>query len=497
MSGMRKMDNKGFTLVEIMLSMAILALISIPLMKYFSDSLRYAAQTEQKQKATLIAQETVEFIKSQKKIVVELDTAATATPDPDDPDATPAPVAKYNLASQLLYRFGGYATPEADGFPAKTPETEIPDQFHTTGATIDASDASSPLVYRYVDQRSGKYYIEVKMNCITPCSEVESPAIMKIDDRKNVVVAERSEVMDAITHFSTLNINQYMAWNGGLLEDPTITASPTPDPYLYYTIEPDPDDPVEVTEYKQLSEAEIRNNMDRIIYVTISKGDTDDKFTVSAYYQFFCKDVYGPGTHSDMEYPSATICESTVENLDGIFLMFNKMSETNDYIQVTWDVADPDVPYPAIRFVVQDDVVTEADLTEATPTPDPSAEPTEAPEETASPEPTETPDPALSYNLTVDFYKFTSTETKPMIYSNLSADSFTFKKVMDSVTKPGDEGQTEASAVNYPGGLTVHTLTGSGVPVRIFDIEVNVYANEKAKDDGDEPLVTLNTTKVE
>ncbi len=497
MSGMKKMDNKGFTLVEIMLSMAILALISIPLMKYFSDSLRYAAQTAEKQKATLIAQETVEFIKGQKKIVVEIPNAATPTPDPDDPDATVAPVTNYDLASELIYRFGGYATPEATGAPAKTPEVEIPDQFYATGATIDGAGASSPLVYRYLDSKSKKYYIEVKMNCITPCSEVESPAIMKIDDRKNVVVAERTEVMDAITHFSTLNINQYMAWNGGMLADPDMTPEPTEEPYILYSLEPDPDDPVEVTEYRQLTEAEIRANMDRIIYITITKGDTDDKFTVSAYYQFFCKDVFGPGTDSDMEYPSATICETTVETLDGIFLMFNKMSDTNDYIQVTWDVTDPDVEYPAFRFVVQDDVVTEDDLTPTvSPSPDPDAEPTDAPEETTSPEPTATPDPTATYNLTVDWYKFTSTESKPKVYSNLDAGNFTFKKVLNDVTKPGDAGQEDAYASDYT-GIPVHTLTGSGVPVRIFDIEVAVYADEDAKTDGEEPLVTLKTTKVE
>ncbi len=497
MSGMRKMNNKGFTLVEVMLSMAILALISIPLMKYFSDSLRYAAQTAEKQKATLIAQETVEFIKSQKKVVVELDAVATATPDPDDPEATSAPAARFDLASQLLYKFGGYATPEASGAPAKTPETEIPDQFYATGATIDGTGASSPLVYRYLDQKSGKYYIEVSMNCITPYDDVESPAIMKIDDRKNVVVAERTEVSDAITHFSTLNINQYMAWNGGILEDPDMSPSPTPDEFLYASMSPNPSDgPVEA-EYKQLTEAEIRANMDRIIYITITKGEHDDKFTVSAYYQFFCKDVFGPGTDSDMEYPSATICESSVESLDGIFLMFNKMSEVRDYIQVKWNVTDPDIEYPAFRFVVQDDVVTEEDLAATpTPTPDPSAEPTDVPEETESPEPTETPDPTLSYNLTVDWYGFEhNPDSTPTIYSNLDASSFTFKKVLDEITKPGDEEQFAAGASDYE--LPVHTLTGSGVPVRIFEIEVSVYADENSKDDGDDPLVTLKTTKVE
>ena len=70
MNRMRKINKKGFTLIEVMLSIAILALISVPLMKYFSDSLKYSAQTAEKQNANFIAQETMEAIKAQRKIVI-------------------------------------------------------------------------------------------------------------------------------------------------------------------------------------------------------------------------------------------------------------------------------------------------------------------------------------------------------------------------------------------------------------------------------------------
>ncbi|MCR5500954.1 MAG: type II secretion system GspH family protein, partial [Acetatifactor sp.] len=186
MSGKNKIGNKGFTLVEIMLSIAILALISVPLMKYFSDSLRYAAQTAEKQKATMIAQETIEYIRSQKKIVLDHDVTTTpapvvtAEPDPDaevDPDASPTPEPTpvtpvtrktYYLAPELTYLFGGY-----DGAP--TPDVAIPEEFANTGATLDATGALESMVYRYIDKRSGKYLVEVSMNCTTPAYEVDSP----------------------------------------------------------------------------------------------------------------------------------------------------------------------------------------------------------------------------------------------------------------------------------------------------------------------------------
>ena len=493
MSGRAKMGNKGFTLVEVMLSIAILALISVPLMKYFSDSLKYATQTAEKQKAVLIAQETVEYIKSQKKIVKPVTTTATATPattGTPDPDATLPPANNYVLAPELVYRFGGYVTPAPSGTPENAPQIIVPDKFYASGATLDGAGGASPLVYRYVDQKSGKYYIEVSMNCITPADQVSSPAIMNIDDSRNVVIPERTEVMDAITHFSTLNINQYLSWNGGYMEDPNMSPTPTPDEFIYITVAPDdPGDLPVVAEYKQLSEAEIRENMNRIIYITISKGNDDATFKVSAYYQFFCKDVFGPGTDSDMEYPSASLCEANVENLDGIFLMFNKLSSTRDYIQVIWEVTDPNIPYPDFRFVVQDDVVTEEDLADS------DDEDDEDDEDEVIPETTITPVDPSAYNLRVYWHNFTSDEYVPSVHSNLPADNFTFVgNVDDPITEPEETIAEGALREDIP----VTTLTGSGVPVRIFDITVKVYANKKAyENEPDNPLVELKTTKVE
>ena len=66
----KKNGNEGFTLIEVVLSIAILALISVPLMKYFTDSMRYAAKSAERQGANLLAQETLEYIKAQKRLVI-------------------------------------------------------------------------------------------------------------------------------------------------------------------------------------------------------------------------------------------------------------------------------------------------------------------------------------------------------------------------------------------------------------------------------------------
>ncbi len=486
MSKQMKLGNNGFTLVEIMLSIAILALISIPLMKYFSDALGYAGQTAQKQKATLIAQETIEVIKAQRKIVKPY-TGATPVPGSTE---TPR---NYDLAPELISLFNG-----KDG---TSPEVVIPNKFYETGATREnngESIATKQLVYRYVDKRSGEYYIEVGLTCDTPASEVSSPAILGIDDSKNVVIAERTEEMDAITHFSTLNINNYMNWNGGMFDDPDLTPSPTPDDeFEYLIVTPGPDDPPIIADPTPLSEAEIRENMDKIIYITIKQTD-DGKFTVTASYLFFCEDVFGPGTNSDMSYTSSTICETTVETLEGIFLMFNKLNPEIDNIQISWLIDDESIPYPDFRFVIQDDIVVagddEGETGEGETGEGETGEGETGEDETGEGETGEGDDEDFGsdYKLKINFYHFTH-EENPVVHSNLPQANFKFVDVFTPITSTVVDEANESPR----GSVSVESLTGSGVPVRIFDIEVNVYANKKAYDAHKEPLVSLKTTKVE
>lgn len=48
-------ENKGFTLIEIVITTVVLATISIPLLAYFSESMRHSARTKQQQNAVVAA----------------------------------------------------------------------------------------------------------------------------------------------------------------------------------------------------------------------------------------------------------------------------------------------------------------------------------------------------------------------------------------------------------------------------------------------------------
>ena len=73
----RKQNNAGFSLIEVILSMAILAIISIPLLSYFTESMKYNAKMADKQHATTLAQEVLEDLKNQDVLVADEGTGET------------------------------------------------------------------------------------------------------------------------------------------------------------------------------------------------------------------------------------------------------------------------------------------------------------------------------------------------------------------------------------------------------------------------------------
>lgn len=56
-------EDRGFTLIEIVITIVVLALISIPMLAYFSDAMKHTARTKEQQNAVVAAQNIVEELK--------------------------------------------------------------------------------------------------------------------------------------------------------------------------------------------------------------------------------------------------------------------------------------------------------------------------------------------------------------------------------------------------------------------------------------------------
>lgn len=453
--------NKGFTLIEVMLSIAILALISIPLLKYFSDSLRYAVITERKQKATLTAQETLEFIKGQDQLMKyqgKLNAAGET-------------VMHYDINDSLKNYFQVWAS------PAPYPSYE---ELTAAQTAYDADDGKGTLTYVYSTAQESYpkgFDVKVTLTTNTGASEVSRPVEYGIDDRTNVVAAEFSEEEDAIAYFVAMNTAAYIQRMGGYVVG--VTPAPEASGLDLYTVAPD--DPEETTvpagptshpydTVDLLTEDEIKALMKRDIIVKISRADAlleegvSTFFTVNVTYVYTCPNIENTDPLTPSEFVSNPLVDTNVETLDGIYLMFNKLTESDDTISFEFEDdsamgAMDASSYPDIRLICQDILIEETE------------EEGEGGGGGA---------PALGYTLTTNFTGFTGWSKLPDAKTNLVSPDTIVVGDCDCPSRV----------------LTLDPLTDSHNPVRIFKISVAVYEKGKAES-GDAPLVEMVTSKTE
>ena len=163
----KKSKNAGFSLLEVILSMAILAIISIPLLMYFAESIRYSALMEEEQKATMLAQEITEDLKVQDNLIA-IPTGETA-----------------------------YSVPY------------LKDAGYTEMVNALAADGTGNITLSGTD---GNYDVEVMLSTATAANAVIRPIIYGIDDTTDVLAVEREQKNQAVAYFMAVN-NAYYASN--------------------------------------------------------------------------------------------------------------------------------------------------------------------------------------------------------------------------------------------------------------------------------------------
>ena len=451
--------NSGFTLIEVMLSIAILALISIPLMNYFSDSLRYSGLTAQKQKATLLAQETLEFIKSQDALMKwQSKTSSSGTT-----------VMHYDITEPLKTKFG---------VPVMTYE-----QLASEQPSLDSANGKGTLVYDYLDTPDSYpqgFDVRVTIQTNTGATEISSPIVYGIDDTTNVVIAEGTEEDEAIMDFLSKNAMTIIQQNGGYIIAATPEPTTTPDAWVY--VSPDPTTTPGATStpepVAELTESDVKEKMKRTIYIDMDMSDAliegavTKVYSVKAYYEYECPFVTNMDPAHPATFVSSPLVDTSVRELEGVYLMFNKLTNTDDKIVINWMNSAKPANYPEFRLICQN--ISEG----ATPAPAPGT-PTAAP----APEPTVIPDPSEAYVPVVKFINCNSWEYyKPTFKTNLTAPNTI---ALDPLSEVVDKSAPDIEA-----------LTDSGNAVRVFKITVDVY-KKGDRDAGEQPLIEMVTSKTE
>ena len=157
----------GFSLVEVIISIVILALITIPLLGYFSDSLQHSVRMAQQQRATLAAQEITESLKAVNRLI-EI---------PENGTAYGVPYLSILLDDCTLAE-GGFNN---DGIGSAT----------YTGT---------------LSKNSESFDVRVKISTNTSANAVERPLIYGIDDAKDVLILERDQKDEVLTYFTSVNV---------------------------------------------------------------------------------------------------------------------------------------------------------------------------------------------------------------------------------------------------------------------------------------------------
>ena len=163
----RALSNAGFSLLEVILSMAILAILSIPLLSYFTQSMKYNAKMADKQHASNLAQEVMENLKTQPHLVQNVTAAGLSVP---------------YLTNQ------GYVS---TGYTPTDP----------TSTVIGGTES----FYGQADLIGEKYDVTVEVSTNTNENVSQMPQIDGIDDTKDVVALENDQMQDALTYFAAEN----------------------------------------------------------------------------------------------------------------------------------------------------------------------------------------------------------------------------------------------------------------------------------------------------
>ncbi len=158
--------NKGFSLIEVILSMTIIALISVPLMSFFTQSLGYSALTAKSQESTLLAQEVMENCKS-------LDTLVEVSYDDITGDT--------QFSAAYL---------EEKGYVLVSGTTNV-----------ESLTENDSLVYYGLADAIGEDYDVVVTLTGTESNQVSMAQIYDVDSSTDVFAAEGSQYNDALTFY--------------------------------------------------------------------------------------------------------------------------------------------------------------------------------------------------------------------------------------------------------------------------------------------------------
>lgn len=283
-------DNRGFTLVEILVALAVLAIISIPLLSYFSDASRMNALSANKHKANLAAQAVMEDFKTKDMETIAMEYRGLSGKSGQYRNSSYDEAAKY-LASEAFVA--------EQPNPANDPVT--PYYFQYSNYMV----GGTPYDIRVqVEEGQYQYTHVVSGTTISLWNTFQDYDIGSIESNTNVVIEE-----------------------GVSDQNSAIEA-------LYKECQ-------DAGEYS-VTKAMIQTNMKRTITLDFNKNAADNTVTVKCTFSYNC-----PGIAAIAAITKNVVrFEKTYTELKNVFLFYNPMTTSTlgnikDQIKITTNIMQP------------------------------------------------------------------------------------------------------------------------------------------------------------
>ena len=281
-------ENAGFTLVEVMLAMAILAILTISLLNYFGKSMGYNTKMAADQKATLLAQEVAEELKGQDTLI---QAKTEVQPDGTSKDVYTIP---YLLDKKYEVTQNGLNTQGAEGngnISFKGDADKIDKNYDVT-----------------IDVKSGKNAWD------------KAKKIYGFDNTNSILVADENQDDDALLKFKSVYASycdDYKQKHSG----------------------------AEVSH--KLTDDEIKAKIKRTIDIEISKAVSETEYTINVKYVYVATGLDPANSSSSDEYESNILIDTKISELKNLFILYHTFNQ-NDYMNIknmTTDINIPDKLY--------------------------------------------------------------------------------------------------------------------------------------------------------
>lgn len=283
---METSENAGFTLVEVMLAMAILAILTISLLNYFGTSLAYNTKMAASQKATLLAQEIAEELKGQDTLI----QAKTQI----QPDGTSKDV--YTIPYLL------------DG----------ESKYEVIQNNLDAEGRGDISFKGDADKLNKNYDVTIDIKSEKSAWD-KAKKIYGFDNTNSILAVDENQDDDALLNFKSV--------------------------YASYCDDYKQNNGAEVS--TKLTDAEIKSKIKRTIDIEISKGISETDYTVNIKYIYVAAGL-NPADSSSSDEKSYNILSGVkISELKNLFILYHTFNQ-NDYMNIknmTTDINIPDKLY--------------------------------------------------------------------------------------------------------------------------------------------------------